>query len=83
MNEKQIKRHLEDRGLKISDVVRSLQEENPTLSKRYLDTAIRNLIAGRQWLPVYAEWMKATYGITVDRPLWLQSSRKRMQKQAA
>jgi hypothetical protein len=78
MTEKEIKRHLEDRGLKVSDVVRAVQEANPTLSERYLDTAIRNLIAGRQWLPVYAKFLEATFGIVVDRPVWAQNVRERM-----
>jgi hypothetical protein len=83
MNEKQIKRKLEEMELKVSDVVRAVSSAFPNRSPIYLNTAIRNLIAGRQWLPVYAAFIEKEFGIKIDRPIWLENSRKRMRKLVA
>lgn len=77
MNEKEIKRHLEDKGLKIADLARKLEEDYPITIKS-ADSMLRDLIAGKRWFPVYANWLKKNYGITVNKPAWLLPVRERM-----
>lgn len=82
MNEKQIKRHFEDRGLKIADVARALIDDFPGVKFTSADMMLRELIGGRRWYPVYVAWLKAKYNVTVDRPKWLQPVRERMRQAA-
>lgn len=81
MDEKQIKRHLEDQGLKIADLVRELEDEFPITIKS-ADSMLRDLIAGKRWFPVYADWLKSKYGIAVEKPKWLKPVRERMRAAA-
>lgn len=82
MNEKQVKRFFEDRGLKISDVARQMQAEFPTIKLGSADLMLRQLIAGHRWYPVYADWLKQTYGITIDKPATFKPVRERMKAAA-
>lgn len=82
MNEKQIKRHFEDRGMKIVDVAREMQAAFPSITAGSADVMLRQLIAGHRWYPVYADWLKAKYGITVNKPAWLKPIRERMRQAA-
>jgi hypothetical protein len=82
MNEKQIKRNLEDRGLKIVDVARAMHKAFPSITRNSAEVMLRQLIAGQRWYPVYAEWLKQNYGITVDKPKWLMPVRERMRQAA-
>lgn len=77
MNERQIKRKLEDEGKRISDLVRQLQEEFP-ITFGSANTMLRDVIAGKRWLPVYVEWLKENHGIIVDRPKPYRGVRERM-----
>lgn len=81
MNEKQIKRKLEDKGIKIVDLAAELCHQFP-ITRNSADVMLRQLIAGQRWYPVYADWLRTNYDITVDRPSWLKPVRERM-KQAA
>lgn len=81
MNEKQIKRDLEDRGLKIADLARDLSAAFPVTNKS-ADSMLRELIAGKRWFPVYAKWLKTKYRITVDKPDWMKPVRDRMRQAA-
>lgn len=83
MNEKQIKRRLEDNGLKIADVARELNKDFPDITPGSADMMLRQLIAGQRWYPVYADWLLVNYGIRVDKPSWLKPVRERMRRQAA
>lgn len=83
MNEKQIKRHLEDHGLKISDVARKMHEAFPTITIGSADVMLRQLISGTRWYPVYASWLQREYKITIDKPAWLIGVRERMRRLAA
>jgi hypothetical protein len=81
MNEKQIKRKLEDRGLRVVDVAKAMHEAFPiTLGSS--ETMLRELIAGRRWFPVYVDWLKANYDIVVDKPSWMKPVRERMRQAA-
>lgn len=78
MNEKQIKRHFEDHGLKIADVARTMVEAFPGIAEASADTMLRQLIAGQRWYPVYAAWLSDEYGVTVDKPSYMLPVRERM-----
>lgn len=78
MNEKEIKRNLEDRGLKVADLARHMQRDFPSISVSSADNMLRQLIAGQRWYPNYARWLNDNYSITVDQPLWLRPVRERM-----
>lgn len=78
MNEKQIKRHFEDRGLRITDVAREMNQAFPDITPGSADVMLRQLIAGHRWYPVYADWLKATYGVSVNKPAWMKPVRERM-----
>lgn len=78
MNERQIKRKLEDDGKRVIDVAKKMQEAFPTITVRSAETMLRNLIAGRVWYPVYAKWLKQNYGIDVDVPKPYRDVRERM-----
>lgn len=78
MNEKQIKRYLEDRGLKVADVARHMQRDFPSISLTSADNMLRGLISGQRWYPNYAQWLKDNYGITIEKPAWLRPVRERM-----
>jgi hypothetical protein len=82
MTEKEIKRKLEDDGLKVVDVARALSKQFPQVGERSAETMLRELIAGRRWFPVYAEWLKRKYGVEVNRPSWLKPVRERMRQAA-
>lgn len=82
MDEKQIKRHFEDLGLKITDVSQALQAAFPTITIGSADVMLRQLIAGQRWYPVYANWLSSTYGVTVDKPSWMRPVRERMRQAA-
>jgi hypothetical protein len=79
MNEKQIKRHLEDNGLRVADVAVELQKQFGTINSiQTADTMLRQLIAGHRWYPVYAKWLADNYGVIVEKPEWLKPVRERM-----
>jgi hypothetical protein len=77
MTEKEIKRLLEDRGLRVADLAREVEAEFG-VTIRSADSMLRELIAGRRWFPVYAAWLKKNHGITVEKPAWLRPVRERM-----
>lgn len=81
MNEKQIKRTLEDAGIRISDVARHMARDFP-ITLRSADAMLRQLISGTNWYPKYVLWLKAEYKITVGRPPWLRPARERMKAAA-
>lgn len=78
MNEKQIKRRLEDNGFRVADVARHLQKDFPAITERSAETMLRRMIAGQGWYPRYAEWFAENYGIVISRPAWLRGVRERM-----
>lgn len=81
MTEKEIKRTLEDNGFRVADVARHLAKEfDVTIGSA--DTMLRNLIAGRQWLPQYAIWLKKNYKVIVTKPSWVKPVRERMKAAA-
>ena len=77
MTEKEIKRTLEDRGIRVADLARQLASEK-NINERYADGLLRDLIAGRRWYPVYAAWLKESHSIVVEKPSWLLPVRERM-----
>lgn len=77
MNEKEIKRHLEDNGLRVADLARDLSAEFG-VSEKNADTMLRQLIAGGRWYPRYAAWLKENYGVIVNRPAWAMPVRERL-----
>jgi hypothetical protein len=81
MNEKQIKRKLEDDGYKLIDVARHMAKEFP-ITEGSAQTMLHELIAGRRWMPVYVAWLKDKYGVVVERPTWLRGIRERMRQAA-
>lgn len=82
MNEKQIKRHFEDNGLKIADVAREMNKQFTDITEGSADVMLRQLIAGHRWYPVYAKWLEDQYGVTVDKPSYLLPVRERMRAAA-
>lgn len=83
MNEKQIKRKLEDDGFKIVDVAKAMHSAFPGITKNSAEVMLRQLIAGQRWYPVYATWLENNYAVQVDRPNWIKPVRERMRKVAA
>ncbi len=81
MNEKEIKRNLEDRGLRIADLARELATERD-INVRSADIMLRDLISGRRWYPVYAKWLKDRYQIGLVCPPPFLSARERMKAAA-
>lgn len=77
MNERQIKRKLEDDGKRISDLVRDLEADFP-ITLGSANTMLRDLIAGKRWFPVYAKWLEKKHGIVVDVPKPYRDVRERM-----
>jgi hypothetical protein len=77
MTEKEIKRKLEDDGLKLVDVASQMAEQFP-ITKGSAETMLHDLLAGRRWMPKYAEWLRDTFGVTVEKPKWIKSVRERM-----
>lgn len=77
MNEKQIKRKLEDDGLKVVDLAVEIADAFD-VKRKSADNMLRDLIAGRRWYPVYAAWLQENYEITVEKPEWLKPVRERM-----
>lgn len=77
MTEKQIKRKLEDNGLKVADLAKRLASERG-IKETSADNMLRELIAGRRWYPDYAEWLRKNYFITITKPTWLMPVRERM-----
>ncbi|MFZ1699966.1 MAG: hypothetical protein WAU71_04030, partial [Pyrinomonadaceae bacterium] len=61
MNEKQIKRKLEDRGILVTDVAAAMHEAFP-ITRGSAEVMLRDLIAGRRWYPVYVDWLASEYG---------------------
>lgn len=82
MNEKQIKRHFEDMGLKIVDVARQMNKAFPDITPGSAEVMLRQLIAGHRWYPVYAAWLKRRYHVTVNKPDWIKPVRERMRQAA-
>ena len=83
MNEKQIKRHLEDNGIRVADIAVELQKQFHNVSTiQSADTMLRQLIAGHRWYPVYAAWLHDNYGVIVEKPEWLKPVRERMRRAA-
>ncbi|MEO8649166.1 MAG: hypothetical protein ABI539_08375 [Acidobacteriota bacterium] len=81
MSEIQIKRFFQDRGLKLIDVARELAKQF-SVTEASADVMLHDLLAGRRWYPVYATWLKETYGITFLRPVDRQPVRERMRQAA-
>ncbi len=77
MTEKEIKRELEDCGLRIADLARSLAGDYG-VSVKSADNMLRDLIAGRRWYPTYAKWLDEQYQITVTPPVPFAAVRERM-----
>ncbi len=82
MNEKQIKRHFEDMGLKITDVAHQMQAAFPSITIGSADVMLRQLIAGQRWYPVYAQWLKDAFGIKVEKSSTILPVRERMRRAA-
>lgn len=82
MNEKQIKRHFEDKGLKIVDVAKEMHKAFPTITEGSADVMLRQLIAGQRWYPVYVKWLKKKYNVIVDEPTWIKPVRERLRMAA-
>ncbi|QQS33517.1 MAG: hypothetical protein IPM50_02735 [Acidobacteriota bacterium] len=82
MDEKQIKRKLEDDGLRVADLAKHLASDFG-VKETSADNMLRELIAGRRWYPVYAKWLQQNYFITVNKPAWLLPVRERLMKKAA
>lgn len=82
MNEKQIKRHFEDRGLRIVDVAKELNDAFPDITPGSADVMLRQLIAGARWYPTYANWLKERYDIVVNQPMRTLPVRERMRRAA-
>lgn len=83
MNEKQIKRLLQDNGLTIADVARELVSEFPQVKETSADVMLRELIAGRRWYPAYVDWLRDRYGVRLERPSWYAPVRERMREKLA
>lgn len=81
MKEKEIKRKLEDDGLRVIDVAREMQKAFP-ITIGSSEVMLRDLIAGKRWFPVYATWLRENYGIIVEKPSWLLPVRERMRQAA-
>lgn len=81
MTEREIKRKLEDDGFRIIDVARHMQTQFP-ITVKSSESMLRDLIAGRRWFPIYAEWLEQNYGTPVDKPDWVQPVRERMKQVA-
>lgn len=77
MDEKQIKRKLEDEGLKVADLATEMAAEHG-IKVTSADNMLREMIAGRRWYPVYAAWLQNKYAITLVKPQWLMPVRDRM-----
>lgn len=77
MNEKEIKRSLEDKGLRVADLARDMSKEFD-VSEKNADVMLRQLISGARWYPRYADWLSDKYGIVVNRPQWLRPVRERL-----
>lgn len=77
MTEREIKRSLEDRGIRVIDVARHMAADHD-LKVRSAESMLRRLIAGQAWYPFYAEWLKKNYRVTVQKPAWIKSVRDRM-----
>lgn len=82
MNERQIKRTLEDNGIRVIDVARRMHADfAATITEGSAETMLRNLIAGKAWYPTYAQWFNRRYthlGCRIDKPEWVKSVRERM-----
>lgn len=78
MTEKQIKRLLEDRGKRVADLARDLIQDFPGITEKSADQMLRDLIGGRRWFPVYANWLKEKHEISVSRPAYLLPVRERL-----
>lgn len=82
MDEREIKRTLEDHGLRVIDVARRMHGDfADAITERSAETMLRNLIAGRAWYPTYATWFNRRYahlGVRIDKPEWVKSVRERM-----
>lgn len=82
MSEIQIKRFFQDRGLRLVDVARRLAESFP-VKETSAEVMLHQLISGHRWYPVYADWLRDTYGVSIEKPKRLKPVRERMQKLAA
>lgn len=81
MTEREIKRTLEDRGIRVIDVARHMAADHE-LKLRSAESMLRRLIAGQAWYPFYAQWLKQNYRVTVDKPSWIKNVRERMKAAA-
>lgn len=77
MTEREIKRKLEDNGIRVVDVARDMAKAFP-ITEGSAETMLRDLIAGRKWFPVYADWLRKNYSVIVERPSWMKPVRERM-----
>lgn len=82
MKEREIKRALEDNGIKVIDVARHMHRDfKNAITERSAESMLRRLIAGQGWYPVYAEWFNRNYGkykVKIEKPDWVKSVRARM-----
>lgn len=81
MNERQIKRKLEDAGHRVVDLARHMARDFP-ITEGSAETMLRELIAGNAWYPKYVDWLKTNYGVTVNKPSWAKPVRERMKAAA-
>lgn len=82
MNENEIKKHLIDHGLKVSDLATEMAKTF-NLEKTSADSMLRQMISGQRWYPRYADWLRETYNITINKPEWAKPVRERLKLQAA
>lgn len=77
MTEREIKRKLEDDGYKIVDVAQKMAQAFP-IKAGSAETILHDMLAGRRWMPVYADWLKSTFGVVLQKPEWIKGVRERM-----
>ncbi|MCU0240673.1 MAG: hypothetical protein MUC29_14630 [Pyrinomonadaceae bacterium] len=83
MNEKQIKRKLEDKGFLVIDVARAMSEEFPTLKVSSATTILHEMFKGNRYIEKYAVWLKENYGVSIEKPNSAKPVRERMKLQVA
>lgn len=77
MAEKDIKRKLEDQGVRVVDVARQLAKDFG-IKENSATTMMREMIAGKSWFQKYAVWFEQNYQIKIPRPNHLRPIRERM-----
>lgn len=77
MTEREIKRKLEDDGYRLIDVAEKMSKKFG-VTKGSAETMLHDLLAGRRWMPKYADWLRDNFGVTVEKPSWIKPVRERM-----